>query len=286
MKKLLLILVGVGLTVGVLGVAGYAYAQTDDPPHVDSTSEFDNDGFPGFDGKRGGRWFGFDRGEGLLSGYIFPEMARIFGLSDDQVAAFENVKETMQGIKDTYTFEEIREMMKEAFSASIDAALADDAITQEEANQMLERMEQFGERDYSRFGGRDMRGDGEIPGFDFGNRGMRGRTPRFGFTGRGDGVLGEYMEAALADALGLSVEEFQALKAEEGFNLADYAVDEDMTVEEMQVMMQDVYTSAINAALADETITQEQADQMLKLLSNFSGRMLFHPGFPGFEQGN
>jgi len=286
MKKLFLILAGVVIAVGVLGAAGYAFAQTEDPPDVDTTSEIDDDDFPGFARKPGGRWFGFDRGEGLISGYIFPEMASIFGLSDDQVAAFENVQETMQSIKDTYTFEEIREMMKEAFTASIEAAFVDDAITQEEADRMLGRMEQSGERDYGRFGGLEMLGDGEFPGFDFEKRSMRGRTPRLGFEGRSEDILCEYMETALADALGLSVEEFQALKAEEGFNLADYADDEGMTVEEMQAMMQDVYTTAVNAALADKAITQEQADQMLKLLSNFGGRMPFHPGFPGFEQGN
>jgi hypothetical protein len=286
MKKLLLILAGVILAVGVLGAAGYAFAQTGDTPEVETTNKGENGDFPGIAGKRGGRWFGFDRGEGLLSDYMFPEMARIFGLSDDQVAAFEKVKETMQGIKDAYTFDEIREMMKEAFTSAIDAAVADDAITQEEADQMLERMEQLGERDSSPFGGRGMRGNGKFPGFNLENRGMRGEFPRSGFAGRGEGILGEYMQAALADALDLSVEELQALKSEGGFNLADYAVDQGMTVEELQDMMQGVYTNAINAALEDEAITQDQADRMLELLENYGGRMPFHPGFHGFEHGN
>jgi 2-oxoglutarate dehydrogenase complex dehydrogenase (E1) component-like enzyme len=94
-------------------------------------------------------------------------------------------------------------------------------------------------------------------------------------------MLGEYMEAALAEALGLSVEEFQALKADEGFNIADYAVEQDMTVAELQEWLQEVYTNAIQIALEDGAITQDQADSLLENLENFDGRLPFGPFFPG-----
>jgi hypothetical protein len=251
-KKIVYILLGAVLAIGVLGAAGFAYAQVADNPE-NETAVVPQDGFhAGFRGRRGGHWFGFG-GEGILGGYVFDEMAEVFGLSDEAIAAFEKVKETMMGIKDDYTPEEIREMTKEALSEAIDAALADEAITQEQADRMLERLEQAGERKFGRFGGPGQR-DG--------------------------GLVGQYMEAALADALDFSVEEFRTLKAEEGFNIADYAVEQDMTVEELQEWLRDVYTSAIDAALDDGAITQDQADRLYEHLEDLDGRMFFGPRFP------
>lgn len=263
-KKFLLILLGVFLAVGVLGAAGYAYAQVGDNPEAETADDSSDDVQPGFLGWRSGHWFGFG-GEGILDDYVFDEMAKAFDLSDEAIAAFQKVRETILGIKDEYSADEIRTMTKEAMTAAIDSALADEVITQDQADRMLERLDQAGERGFGRFGG----------------RGSRGRFPGMMMDRGNDGMLGQYMEAALADALGLSVEEFQALKADEGFNVADYAVEQDMTVEELQEWMQGVYTAAINAALEDGAITQDQADRMLENLENFEGRMPFGPGFSG-----
>jgi hypothetical protein len=200
-------------------------------------------------------------GEGVLHEYMFPEMAKAFSLSDDQVDAFQEIKETIQGIKENNTVEEIREMMRDAFTSAIDAALADDAITPEKADQMLERMEQMGQRNFA----------------DFYGRGIHGGTP---LEGREGGILQKYMEAALADALGVSVGELQAMK-EDGLNLKEYAEEQGLTDEELRDLMVEVNTNAINAALEDGAITQEQADWMLDALENSGGRMPFAPGFGG-----
>ena len=268
-KKFLLILIGVALTVGVLGTAGYVYAQVGDSPETIAAEDTEPAFRPGFPGKRGGHWLGFGGGDGTLRGYIFDGFAEVFGLSDEAIAAFEKVKETMMGIKDEYSPEEVREMMKEALTSAVNSALADEAITQDQADRMLERIEQPCDCGFGRFDGRGQRGG--FPGQNIGPR--------------SDGLIGKYLEAALAEALGLTVDEFRTLKAEEGFNTADYAVEQGMTVEELQEWMQDVHTSAVNAALEDEVITQDQADKILEHLENSNGRLPLYPGFPSRRPG-
>ena len=86
---------------------------------------------------------------------------------------------------------------------------------------------------------------------------------------------GAHMEPALADALGISVEDLQALK-EDDFNLKDYADEQGWTDEELAEIVKGAFTNAINAALEDGTITQEQADRLLDRLENSpNGRLPF-----------
>jgi hypothetical protein len=259
-KKFILILVGIALTIGVLGAAGYAYAQVTDSPETTTSDNEDLDDHPAFPGRRGGLWLGFG-GDGLLHGYIFDEFAEIFNLSDEAIAAFQKVKETIMGIKDEYSAEEVREMMKEALTAAVSEALDDEAITQDQADKILERIENPGRFDKRRpnRGGRL----GDFPGEDFGTR--------------GEGLIGKYLEEALAEALGMTVDDFQTLKKEQGFNVADYAVEQGMTVEELQEWLRDVYTNAVNTALKDEVITQDQADKIMEQIENANGRMLLFP---------
>lgn len=260
-KKILLILAGVVLAIGVLGVAGYVYAQADDPTDTVADRPFGKRDI-GFDLDH---WFGWGGEDGIMHEYLFPAFAKVFGLGDDQVQAFEVVRETMQNIRDKFTAEEIRTKMQEAFSSALDEAVADGAITQDEADRMLERRQSMG----------GMR----FPGGP-GGRGGGGRMPMGGmdFDGR-EGFLSGYIESALADAMGVSADELQAMKAE-GLNLADYAEEQGMTVTELQDFMKGVYTSAVDAALEDGVITQEQADDLLTRIENSNGRMPWGP-MPG-----
>lgn len=262
-KKLMLIIVGVALTIGVLGLAGYVYAQVGDSTDVNNPEEEIEDSEWVFSGSHRDMWFGFEHGEGILGEYIIDEMASVFNLSDDTVAAFEKVRETMDEIRDQYSIEEIREMMKEAITSAINAALADGDITQNQADRLLVQIENRSSSGFDKFNRRGARG--AFPGMD---------VPFF----RGN-MIGQYLEAAIADALGLTVEEFQALKADEGFNVAEYAQEQDMTEEELNDWMLEIHTSAINAALEDGAITQDQADTMLEQIKEFPGRLLFMPGF-------
>ena len=249
MKKFLLILAGMALTVGLLATAGYVYAQTGDTPDVDSEGDLPAEP-PIFGGHGffGGEWFR----DGILGDYILPALADIFGFTDNQVDAFTTVKETMQDIHDEFTVDEIRDKMQQVFSSALDDAVADGAITQEQADLMLERQQQMGDR--------------------LNGRGMRRAKP---LGERDGGILAPYMDAALVKALGISEEKFQEMKAE-GFNLREYAADNDFSDEELAEMMVEVHTNAINAALADGVITQEQADFLLSA-ANKGGRLPFGP---------
>lgn len=265
MKKLLLILVGVGLAVGVLVTAGLVYAQTGDTPETETTEDVQEGTRPmGLSrGTFGGHGFdGF--GEGLLEGYMLPALADIFSWTEAQVEGFQVVKDTLQAIRDEFTPEEIHDKMGEALASAVEAALADGAITQEQADQILERYEQMGNREFQGFGGRGMRPDDPRSGFSF--------------PGRDGGLLHEYIEVALAEALGVSVEELQEMKAD-GLNLRDYADENGLSDEALADLMKEVHTNAIKAALADGAITQEQADMLLEGVETFGPRMPFGPGF-------
>jgi hypothetical protein len=271
MKKLILILVGVVLTVGVLGAAGYVYAQVEEPSETSEAGEapefpFGRGGMPrgrsrmpggfGMDKLGPGNFFGMGAApDDPLHEYLFPAMAEAFGLTEAQIEAFQVARETVQGIKDDLSAEEIHETMQQALTNAIDAALEEGAITQEEADQMIERMEQMGERGF--------------PG------GFPLDTER-------SELLHEYMDPALADALGISIEELQAMK-EDGLNLKDYADEQGWSNEDLKDFMTGVYTEAINAALEDGAITQDQADRLLERLENYDGRLPF--GMPRSPRG-
>lgn len=276
MKKLFLIGIGFALAVVVFGVAGFVYAQVQDPPvdPVTEGTEFPYGRGGGSRGARGGMMgrggdlipggmmgFGLEEGEtGPLHDYLWPAIANAFGLTDEQVEAFEIARETLQGIRADLSQEEIRDAMRQAMTTAIENALADGAITEEQAEQWLEHLEQ-------------MQG---IPGTPFGGR-IRPGSFRQGFMkglnfGRQMVLNHEYMDAALAEALDISVEELAEMRAEGGFNLKDYAEEMGLSDEEVVALHAEIFTNAINAALEDGAITQEQADLLLQRLENFQDR--------------
>ena len=272
MKKFLLIGAGFALAVVIFGVAGFAYAQVQDPPESPQTdgAEFPDGPVNWGRGSRGGRLggegdffpglmlgFGIDEGEtGPLHDYLWPAVAEAFGLSDEQIEAFEIVRETMQGIRTNLSQEEIQAALKQAKTTAIESALADGAITEEQAEQWLERLDQ-------------VQG---LPGMPFTGRG-RNESFRRGFSrgvnlGRRMMLDHEYLDAAIAQALDISVEELEGLRAEEGFNWKTYAEDLGYSEKEMVALQAEIITNAVNAALEDGAITQEQADFLLQHLEN------------------
>jgi uncharacterized protein (DUF433 family) len=72
----------------------------------------------------------------------------------------------------------------------------------------------------------------------------------------------EAMEAAAADALGISVEELQAAR-EEGATIPELAEELGVDMADVQAAVQAAGEDAINQALADSTITAEQAERLL-----------------------
>jgi hypothetical protein len=104
--------------------------------------------------------------------------------------------------------------------------------------------------------------DGTGYGYGMMGGGMRGgRMGQGGYAGSGEGILHDAMIAAFANELGLSVETLEA-RLVAGETVADVAFAQGLTVEEFQTLMTDARAQAVAQALADGTLTQEQADWM------------------------
>ena len=98
-----------------------------------------------------------------------------------------------------------------------------------------------------------------------------GRGPRDPFDGQhggGNGFLKEYMPYALASEFGLTLEELDALH-KEGITLREYAQEEGLSSEEFQNKMISARQTALQEAVADGVLSQEQADWMLNRMNNF-----------------
>ena len=87
----------------------------------------------------------------------------------------------------------------------------------------------------------------------------------------GKGLLRDYVQSALADILDVPVEEIQAQREAGNFFLKDYVEEQGLTQDEIADLIAEVFTTAIDQALADDAITQEQADWILERKVN-SGR--------------
>lgn len=102
------------------------------------------------------------------------------------------------------------------------------------------------------------------PAFGSGMRGGRGsmRGMMGGYRPQdGTGILHDYMIAAFANALGLSPEELESRLAA-GETLWQVAQSEGFSAEEFSQLWIEARTAALEQAVADGVITQEQADWM------------------------
>jgi uncharacterized protein YidB (DUF937 family) len=97
----------------------------------------------------------------------------------------------------------------------------------------------------------------------------------------GYGVMHDAMVSAFAQALGLTPEELQT-RLQAGDTLWVIAQERGMTTEQFQEMMTTARNSAVNQAVADGVITQEQADFMLERM----GRMMGNGIGSGLGAGN
>jgi hypothetical protein len=95
----------------------------------------------------------------------------------------------------------------------------------------------------------------------------------------GGGYLHTYMVAAVADKLGLTVDEVNTRIAA-GETMYDIAIAEGITAEDFPTFMTDVRAAALDAAVKDGVITQEQADWM-KSRGFGRGGMMGGQGFTG-----
>lgn len=114
-----------------------------------------------------------------------------------------------------------------------------------------------------------------------------GAGGRGGFSGMGwrhsggEGPLHEYMMEAFAEALGLSVEELEERRAA-GETLWQIAQSQGLSQEAFAEMWQEARAAALQAAVADGVISQEQADWMIQRMAQRQGAG-FGPGSAACE---
>ena len=147
-----------------------------------------------------------------------------------------------------------------AVRAAIEKAVEEGALSQERADQILERLESG----VAPRGGMRPRGGG-VPGFGF---------------KAGPGWAGS---EALAEALGMTPDELSA-RLQEGATLADLAEAQDTTLDEvmeaLRAAREDAMRAAIEQGVADGKISEERAEWMLKgLEEGFMGGR----GMPGAD---
>jgi hypothetical protein len=120
--------------VAVLGVSGYAFAQTPTPPN----------GYPGMMGGRGGM-MGAYGSHGLMHEYMVKALAEKLGLNVDDLQGRIDAGENMWAIarSEGLTEAEISTLMSEAHDQALAEAVAAGVITQEQADWMDSHMEQM-----------------------------------------------------------------------------------------------------------------------------------------------
>jgi hypothetical protein len=167
------------------------------------------------------------------------------------------------------TEDELTAAYQEAYAAFLEEAVAQDLITQVQADQLVE--------------------NGKV----------------YPFGGRWGGFLAENgidFDTFLAQALGISMDELKAAYQAAVFARIDQAVTDGKLTEEQadlakgryalvndstfQSSMQSAYTDAVNQAVASGVITQAQADQILSKSGNLFSRGLFAPVGPGGPRGH
>lgn len=160
MKKILVIGAVIVVTLIALGVAGFAYAQAQNPPTPQPGNgvyqNFPGQGMMGFQGRAGmlGWRQGFRQGmmrgyaNGLMGGmhdYMIQALAAKLNLSVEDLQSKINSGERpyeiakAQGLTDA----QIQELMEQAHDEALKAAVAAGVLTQAQADAMDQRMEQM-----------------------------------------------------------------------------------------------------------------------------------------------
>jgi len=278
MKKFLKI-AGIATLVAVVGaiaVGAVVFAQEPPwKPHFPMRMPFNGP----FGGERGGIPFGpMDGGfekAGVYREQMHAALAEALGLSVEELDAAVADGQTLSQIAEAQGVDlaDVQTALETAGQDLLQQAVTDGLLTQEQADRISERMAGHG------FGKR-----GPIP--------FRGTEQAEAHR--------EQMHADVAEALGLSVEEFDAAIAE-GQTLAQIAeaqgVDLQTVYETMAADRQEVMRQAIEQAVEDGQMSREQADWLLQGLEQgwmggrgFRGHSFrpggFNPEGRGWPQGS
>ncbi len=100
------------------------------------------------------------------------------------------------------------------------------------------------------------------PGYGSGMGYGSGLGPMRAFAANGEeGPLHEYMVKAMAEALGISADDFET-RRDAGKTAYQIALDLGISADKIPTLLSDARAKALDAAVADKVITQQQADWM------------------------
>lgn len=241
MKKKIWILSIAIMAVAAIGLSAFSYAEA---AGVEAPVMQIGNGPAGAERPQ------FEEGERPLKPYIDEAQASILGVTVEELQAAQGDREQMAALIEAagFTPEEYFAEMKAAFPGIVQAALDDGAITEEQAEMILEH-------------------------------GLR-RPQRRGF-----GPLFPYVKEATADILGMDVEDLEAALAD-GVTMDELLDDAGLTHLDFQQALNEATPDIVEAALEDEAITQEQADQILEYGLHNCGSRRKGPGGQGNGQGS
>ena len=105
----------------------------------------------------------------------------------------------------------------------------------------------------------------QTPGSGYGAGLAAGRGPRGGMgTGNvaaGEGILHDYMIAAFAEKLNIPAADLEA-RLDQGETMAQIAASNGLTLEQFRTLIVEAHSQAIDQAVEDGKLTQQQADWM------------------------
>lgn len=245
--KRILIVVSVLVVALVIFGAGFIFAQTQNV--FAATSAFmsmtgrmgDRNGYGIMHGGPGGRGMmgGGRGGYGVIRDYVEEALAAKLDIT---VADLEKEAATGKSLYqialDHGTNEaDVDTLLSEVHKTAFDKAVAEGLLTQEQADAMLAKMQGNWQN---------------LGGMGRGGMGRGGMHP-----------IHEYVEAALAEKLDMTVEELEK-EAAAGKTLYQIALDHGIAEADMQSVFTEIHKIALEKAVADGTLTQEQADAMLQ----------------------
>lgn len=215
---------------------GTTYAQSGlGPNNIEQSSAIAQTASPdgrghGNRGNRGNSW--------LTSEEKLALTAEALGMTVEELTAAKEAGQSMEEILEAQglTAEEFQAAKQAAMIAAVNQAVADGELTQEEADALIERIENGGK--------------------GHGNRGH-------GNKGKSNWLTGEEKQALKADVLGMSVEDLAAAK-EAGQSLSEIAEAQGMTLEEFKADLDAALIVVVDQAVADGELTQEQADRIIE----------------------
>jgi flagellar biosynthesis chaperone FliJ len=234
--------IGIGVLVAIVvatGVAGVVLAQEPTPPS-DDVAPFD--GPPAGDGFRKGGPHGMRGGR--------PQaLADALGITLDDVhaALAGTIADLAEG--QGMTLADIVDTLIEPTIERLEQAVEDGRLTQDEADEQIEQMEE-----------RLLEGLETGSWFSMGHGGSRGPGDA-GFHGSGDA-----QPELLADALGMTAEDVREALAD-GQTIAEMAEAQGVALEDLVDALMDPTIERLEQAVEDGRLTQDEADEQIEQMA-------------------